>query len=90
MIMKRVHPLRKWLDFNEMSCPDLEKTSGVKACTIRYMCSFKALSVKKYRAISDATGIPPLVLIFPEEHMDVDMSEFKPNMTELSKKCVGL
>jgi hypothetical protein len=88
--MKRVHPLRKWLDHNDMTCPELEKLSGVKACTIRYMCSFKPLSVKKYRALSVATGIPAVVLIFPEDHADFDISDCKSNIDQLSEKCPGL
>ncbi len=57
------------MDHNKITSGELEKLSGVKAVTIRYACSFeRMLSVKKYRVISDATGIPLDVLCDPDKH----------------------
>ncbi len=87
---KKIHPLKRWMGFNDISSPQLAKRSGVSASMIRYICSFKYASVRKYGMLSDATGIPPLVLIYPEENINFDITKCKPNINPLSRKCAAV
>jgi hypothetical protein len=85
------YPLRRWMDLNEMTSGDLEKTSGVNASTIRHICRGCPASAEKYKTISRFTGIPTDVLISPEEYPDFDVTGCKAvSMTALSAKCAGL
>ena len=85
--MQGKHPLRKWLDHNGLSSTDLAWRSGVKADMIRYICRFRQASRWKVKALSDATGIPPLVFFFPEENIDFDVSGCRANNIHASITC---
>ncbi len=84
---KKVHPLRRWMIHNNITSPQLAEISGIKAGAIRYICCFNVASVKRYRILSDATGIPPLVLMFPEEHASFDVSGCRANNIHVSITC---
>jgi hypothetical protein len=78
------------MDFNDKTSSDLEKTSSVSASMIRHICGFNPASVDKLGKLSDATGIPPLVLFFPKENIGFDVKNCKPHINRLSRKCAAV
>lgn|SRR5574343_1795360 len=66
MQRKELHLLKKWMLLNKMTSKALARLSGISASGIRGICRYKDPSKRSCIKLSQATGIPPEVLMFPD------------------------
>lgn len=73
-LRKEPHPLKKWMQLHGITSFALCRMSSISASAIRGIIRYKDPSKRSCLKLSQATGIPPEVIMFPERYKDYDVA----------------